>query len=100
MRSRGMYDYVAQASTKDLISDVLSRTPFWISKYSETYPGLAGLQFRNLVTFLDRKTIVTKDPLAQAANEKVRLRNAATRGGNRTDTRPSPSTTTSTRSNP
>ena len=71
-RSGGLYDYIAQANNKDLIADVLSRTPYWIGDYSRQFPGLSSLQFPNLVNFLLSKTIYTSNPVAQAATERLR----------------------------
>ena len=99
-RSQGMYDYIAQACNKDLIANIISRTPYWISDYSREYPGLKGLHFPNIVAFLTKKTSVTRDPLAQAATELLRQRNASNRGKNREIGRTSPVMNAKSKSNP
>jgi len=81
-RSGDIYDYTAQANTKDLISDVLARIPYWQTDYSAQYEGFEKLMFRNLVTFLESKTILSTDPLIIAAAEKTKAINASSRRQN------------------
>ena len=81
IRSGGRYDYEHAASSIDIISDILSRTPFFIDEYSNwfTIPE-ERCMFGNLRFFLELKTSDALDPLVLEALRKAKERTNSKRG--------------------